>query len=45
MNIPIYTAEIEAGLEEVIKSNASVAFNSPVNTYIPSNKNTRKEKI
>ena len=38
MNIPIYKAEIEAGLEEVIKSNASVAFNSPVNTYIPSRK-------
>jgi len=38
MNIPIYKAEIEAGLENAIKSNASVAFNSPVKTYIPSRK-------
>ena len=38
MNIPIYKAEIEAGLEEAIKSNASIAFNSPVHTYIPSGK-------
>ena len=38
MNIPIYKAEIEAGLEDAIKSNASVAFNSPVKTYIPSRK-------
>jgi hypothetical protein len=38
MNIPIYKAEVEAGLEDAIKSNASVAFNSPVKTYIPSRK-------
>ena len=35
MNIPIYKAEIDAGLKESIRANASVAFFAPVKTYAP----------
>jgi hypothetical protein len=34
----IYKSEIEAGLEESIKSSASIAYSSPVNIYLPSKK-------
>ena len=39
----IYEKEISAGLEEIIKSTASVAYSSPVSIYIPSKK--QKENI
>jgi|TARA_R110000744_G_scaffold103031_11_gene197748 hypothetical protein len=39
----IYEKEISAGLEEIIKSNASVAYSSPVSIYTPSKK--QKENI
>ena len=35
MNIPIYKDEYNNGLEELIKSTASVAYSSVVDTYIP----------
>jgi hypothetical protein len=35
MNIPIYKAEIDAGLQESIEASASVAFFAPVQTYAP----------
>ena len=38
MNIPIYKDEYNNGLEEVIKSTASVAYSSVVDTYIPDQK-------
>jgi hypothetical protein len=34
----IYKSEIEAGLEEAIKANASIAYSSPVSIYLPSKK-------
>ena len=39
----IYQSEIDSGLEEVIKTNASIAYACPVTTYIPSKK--QKESI
>ena len=45
MNIPIYEAEIQAGLEEAIKTSASVAFNSPVSTYIPSKEEDQESRL
>ena len=45
MNIPIYKAEIEAGLEEAIKVNASVAYVAPVRTFIPSRKEQEQAKL
>ena len=38
MNIPIYKSEKNNGLEELILSTASVAYSSPVDTYIPDQK-------
>mgnify|MGYP003649621675 FL=1 len=35
MNIPIYKSEKTHGLEELILSTASIAYSSPVDTYIP----------
>ena len=35
MNIPIYKSEKTHGLEDLILSTASIAYSSPVNTYIP----------
>ncbi len=35
MNIPIYKSEKTNGLEDLILSTASIAYSSPVNTYIP----------
>jgi hypothetical protein len=34
----IYQSEIDSGLEEAIKANASIAYSSPVSIYIPSKK-------
>ena len=34
----IYKSEIEAGLEEAIKANASIAYSSPASIYLPSKK-------
>ena len=45
MNIPIYKAEIEAGLEEAVKASASVAYVAPVRTFIPSRKEEEQAKI
>jgi len=39
----IYQNEIDSGLEDQIKSNASIAYASPVTTYIPSKR--QKESI
>ena len=39
----IYQSEIDSGLEEKIKASASIAYSSPVNTYIPSKR--QKESI
>ena len=39
----IYQSELDSGLEEAIKANASVAYASPVSIYIPSKK--QKEDI
>ena len=39
----IYASEKEAGLEEAIKANASVAYSSPVAFYIPNKE--QKESI
>jgi hypothetical protein len=38
MNIPIYKSEKSNGLEELILSTASIAYSSPVDTYIPDQK-------
>ena len=38
MNIPIYKSEKNNGLEELILSTASIAYSSPVDTYIPDQK-------
>ena len=45
MNIPIYKAEIEAGLEEAVKANASVAYVAPVRTFIPSRRQEEQAKL
>ena len=45
MNIPIYEAEIQAGLEEAIKTSASIAFSSPVSTYIPSKEEAVESRL
>ena len=37
----IYQSEIDSGLEEAIKANASIAYSSPVSFYIP-NKEQKK---
>ena len=39
----IYKSELEAGLEDAIKANASVAYSSPVSFYIPNKE--QKESI
>ena len=39
----IYKSELEAGLEDAIKANASVAYSSPVSFYTPNKK--QKESI
>ena len=39
----IYKSEIEAGLEDQIKANASIAYSSPVSFYIPNTE--EKESI
>ena len=39
----IYQSEIDSGLEDAIKANASIAYACPVSTYIPSKK--QKESI
>ena len=39
----IYQSEIDSGLEDAIKANASIAYACPVSTYIPSK--TQKESI
>ena len=39
----IYKSEIEAGLEDAIKANASIAYSSPVSFYIPNTE--QKESI
>jgi hypothetical protein len=44
MNIEIYRAEIDAGLEESISSNASVAYSSLAVPYSPSAKEMEKVK-
>ena len=45
MNIPIYKAEIQDGLADAIKANASIAYVSPVSTYIPSRKQEEAAKV
>ena len=44
MNIPIYKAEIDAGLQESIKASAGVAFLAPVVTYTPNPDQADKAK-
>ena len=39
----IYQSEIDSGLEEAIKANASIAYSSPVSFYIPNKE--QKESI
>ena len=39
----IYQDEIDSGLEDIIKANASIAYACPVSTYIPSKQ--QKESI
>ena len=45
MNIPIYKAEIEAGLEESIKASASCAYVAPVRSFIPTRTEEEQAKI
>ena len=45
MNIPIFQSEIDAGLSDLIRSNASIAYSALAAPHTPSEVEEEKEKL